>query len=163
MTSVYTKKSWLLLYVGKKFDKYAIHFLYTHILFEESDVQLLQRTITEFYRISVNFKIRKWFQTLNFKTAGRGVNLIPHPMVFQKMYLLKERVKLWFFVTFNIILKNIFPENFIEIPRVVQKLWRISLSMLAISIDFHQFYGFFDIFFWHWRYLMLVFFHFQHT
>ena len=33
------------------------------------------------------------------------------------------------------------PENFTEIPEVVQKLWRISLSILAIFIDFHQFYG----------------------
>ena len=34
----------------------------------------------------------------------------------------KESVKLWFFVTFNIILKHILPENFIEFPQVVQKI-----------------------------------------
>ena len=28
----------------------------------------------------------------------------------------------WFFVTFDIILKHIFPENFIEFPQVVQKI-----------------------------------------
>ena len=33
-----------------------------------------------------------------------------------------EMVKPWFFVTFNIILKHIFPENFIEFPQVVQKI-----------------------------------------
>ena len=33
-----------------------------------------------------------------------------------------ERVEPWFFVTFNIILKHIFPENFIEFPQVVQKI-----------------------------------------
>ena len=35
---------------------------------------------------------------------------------------LGEGVKPWFFVTFNIILKHIFPENFIEFPQVVQKI-----------------------------------------
>ena len=39
----------------------------------------------------------------------------------------RERVKHLFFVTFNIIMRhifpeNIFPENFIEIPKVVQKI-----------------------------------------
>ena len=34
----------------------------------------------------------------------------------------KERVKPWFFVTFNIIISHIFPENLIEIPQVVQKI-----------------------------------------
>ena len=29
-----------------------------------------------------------------------------------------DRVEPWFFVTFNIILKHIFPENFIEFPQV---------------------------------------------
>ena len=33
-----------------------------------------------------------------------------------------ERVEPWFFVTFNIILKHIFSENFIEFPQVVQKV-----------------------------------------
>ena len=34
----------------------------------------------------------------------------------------KERVKLCFFVTFNIILKYIFPENFIDFLQVIQKI-----------------------------------------
>ena len=33
-----------------------------------------------------------------------------------------ERVEPWFFVTFNIVLKHIFPENFIEFPQLVQKI-----------------------------------------
>ena len=35
-----------------------------------------------------------------------------------------ERVKLWLFVTFNIILRHIhiFSENFIEFPQVLQKI-----------------------------------------
>ena len=50
---------------------------------------------------------------------------------FSKNVSFKERVKPW---------------KFIEIPQVVQKLWRISMSILAIFIDFHQFSGFFYIF-----------------
>ena len=34
----------------------------------------------------------------------------------------KMKVKPWFFVTFNIIINHIFPEKFIEIPQVVQKI-----------------------------------------
>ena len=34
----------------------------------------------------------------------------------------RERVKPWFLVTFNIILKYIFPENLIESAQVVQKI-----------------------------------------
>ena len=59
---------------------------------------------------------------------GRGVNLSPPPpVVFRKMYSLK-RVKLWWlFVTFNIIISHIFPENFIKIPQVVQKIFFFSI------------------------------------
>ena len=65
----------------------------------------------------------------------------------------KEIVNSWFFVTFNfltfnIIISHIIPENFIEIPQVFQKIWRLSLTILAIFIDFYQFFGFFDISFW---------------
>ena len=52
---------------------------------------------------------------------GGGVNLIP-PVVFSKIVSSKQRVKPRFFVTFKIIIRYIFPENFIEIPQVVQKL-----------------------------------------
>ena len=63
------------------------------------------------------------------------------PCAFSKNVSSKERVKPWFFVNFNIIISYIFPENFIEIPHVVQKIWRISLSILANFINFHQFSG----------------------
>ena len=45
----------------------------------------------------------------------------------------------------NIITSHNVPENFIEILQVVQKSRKISLSVLAIFIDLHQFFGFFDI------------------
>ena len=40
-------------------------------------------------------------------------------------------VKPWFFVTFNVLISYIFPEAFIEIPQVVQKISRFSSSILT--------------------------------
>ena len=45
-------------------------------------------------------------------------------------------------MTFNVIIKHIFPENFIDIPHVIQKICRIFLSILAIVIDFSDFLTF---------------------
>ena len=65
---------------------------------------------------------------LNLKTArgkgeGEGVNLTPPStaVVFKKVSF-KEKVKPWFFVTFNIILRHIFPENFIDFSQVLRKI-----------------------------------------
>ena len=76
---------------------------------------------------------------------GGGVNLTPPlpPGGFSKNVSSKEKVKRWFFVTFNIISRHIFPENFIEFPQVVQKILRNSQS---ISANFHQFSSIFFIF-----------------
>ena len=43
-------------------------------------------------------------------------------MYFPRNVSSKERVKPWLFVTFDIILRHIFPENFIEFPEVAQKI-----------------------------------------
>ena len=65
-------------------------------------------------------------------------------LTFKRPYIyLLERVKPCFFVTFNIILSHIFLENFIEILEVVQKIWRISLSILTIFINFLDFWHLF--------------------
>ena len=50
--------------------------------------------------------------------GGGGVQFDPL-VVFESS---KERVKPWFFVTLIIIISHIFPENFIEITQVVQKI-----------------------------------------
>ena len=69
-------------------------------------------------------------QKVNPKTAGRGGGGEGEgggrrgddtPCSFSKNVSSKERVKPWFFVTFNIIISHIFPENFIEFPQVFQK------------------------------------------
>ena len=51
-----------------------------------------------------------------------GFNLTFPLRSFSKNVSSKEKVKPWFFVTFNIILRHIFPENFIEFPQFVQKI-----------------------------------------
>ena len=61
---------------------------------------------------------------------------------FSKNISSKKRVKPCFFVTFNISISRTFPENCIEIPQAVQKIWRLSLSIVAIFIDFNQVSGF---------------------
>ena len=58
---------------------------------------------------------------LTLKRLGRDQFELP-PCGFSKNVPTKERMKPWFFVTFNIILRHIFPENFIEFPQVVQKI-----------------------------------------
>ena len=56
--------------------------------------------------------------TLKRLRAGSQHDL---PCVFSKNASSKERVKPLFYVTFNIIITDIFPANFIEIPQAVQR------------------------------------------
>ena len=51
------------------------------------------------------------------------------PCGFSKNICSRERMKPWFFVTFNISISHIFSKNFIQIPQVVQKIWRFSPSI----------------------------------
>ena len=55
---------------------------------------------------------------LSFKTH---LKLKRPPCRFSKNVSSNERVKPWVFFTFNIIISDIFPEYFFEIPQVVQK------------------------------------------
>ena len=43
---------------------------------------------------------------------------------------------------FNIIISQIFPENFIEISKVAKEIWRFSASILTIFINFLDFLTF---------------------
>ena len=52
--------------------------------------------------------------TLKRLEGGEGESIWP-PCVFSKNVSFKERAKLCFFVTFNIIISYIFPKDFIEI------------------------------------------------
>ena len=104
---------------------------------------------------------------LTLKGLGGGGSIWP-PCGFSENVSSKERVKPWFFVTFNIILKHIISEIFIEFGQVVQKIWRNSLTILAVLINFPRFFGFFDITLLqrNWRQLItddVSIFYFQHT
>ena len=46
------------------------------------------------------------------------------------------------FLSFNIIISHVFPENFIEISQFVQKIPRFSSSILTIFINFSDFFIF---------------------
>ena len=65
------------------------------------------------------------------------------PCGFSRIWFSKERVRSWIIVNFNIIISYIFPENFIEIHQVFQKISRYFSSVVAI---FWHFFGFFNIF-----------------
>ena len=76
--------------------------------------------------------------------GGGGVHFT-HPGGISRNVSSKARAKLCFFVTFDIIANHIFPENLIDIPQVVLKIWRHSLSISAIFVNFYQFF----MIFWH--------------
>ena len=86
-------------------------------------------------------KICKYLNYANPRTAGGG-QFDPRPCGFSKTVYSKERMKPWFFSAFNITLRHIFPKKFIEFPEVVQKIWTVSLSILAIFIHFPNFFDF---------------------
>ena len=52
---------------------------------------------------------------------GRGVQL-NLPLWFFQNYIFQRKGEALLFVTFYIIISHIFPENFIEIPELVQKI-----------------------------------------
>ena len=101
-------------------------------------VTLLKRHFSTcvFLWILKDFQERSFYRTpldncLTLKRLrGRGGSIwSPSPCGFLNIVSSTDKLKLWFFLTFNIILKHIFPESFIEFPQVVQKIWRISLSI----------------------------------
>ena len=69
-------------------------------------------------------------QILTLKRLRGSIRSRHHRAVLTKIYLLERR---W---NFNIIISHIFPENFIEVPWVVQEIWTFSPSILTIFINF---------------------------
>ena len=58
----------------------------------------------------------------------------------------------WFFVSFNIIISDIFPENFIEILQLLQKILKLFQKMLRLSSSMLTvFINSFFQHFWHVR------------
>ena len=75
---------------------------------------------------------------------GGGLDSLTFPMLcdFSKNVFSRERLKSFFFVTFKITESHIFPANFNLISQVAQKIWRFSLSIYPIFIDFSDFLHF---------------------
>ena len=68
---------------------------------------------------------RKWnflAQRVTLNRLGGGCQFDPPLCGFSENVSSKERMKPWFFVTFNIIISHIFHEHFIETSQVLQKL-----------------------------------------
>ena len=94
------------------------------ILLENDDVFKLSIYLDTYFFSYVGILLTRSVQAslLTLKGLGGGeVNLIP-AFDFSKNVSFKETVKPSFFVTFNIILKHILPENFIELPQASQRI-----------------------------------------
>ena len=63
-----------------------------------------------------------WWFRLIFFIEWKNADAKFYACDFSKNVSSKDRGKPWFFVTFYIILKHIFPEDFIEFTQVVQKI-----------------------------------------
>ena len=61
-------------------------------------------------------------------------------VTFFKFVFSIERTRPYFFRL--LILRYVFAENFIKVPRVVQKIWRFSCSILVFSAIFRVFWHF---------------------
>ena len=73
-------------------------------------------------------------------------HLTPPPMpLFQgisKRCVFHKKGESLFFVTFDIIISHIFPEDFMEISKIIQNIRRFSYSQLTIFINFFYFLAF---------------------
>ena len=109
-----------------------IHSSYQHvILFLKHVSYTWSKKIFIFSPLKLTLNRLEWGVSLRFVVCG-----------FSKNVSSKEILKPWNFETFNIIISHIFPESFIEISQVIQKIWRISLSLLTVFIDFLDFFTF---------------------
>ena len=129
----------------------AIKRTYTAVLFLKK--YLIGAWITKHFITSDSFTLWKYYirklqsnvsNLYGYANAGKNKFNWPLSNGFSKLYRPKRG---WnpVFATFNITISHIFPENFIDIPQAVQKIWKIFLSVLAIFIDARQFFEFFDI------------------
>ena len=95
-------------------------------------------TVCKFW-VEISHGLMKIF----FILKGWSDNLAQFVFFFIKLSN-KEIVNSWFFLTFNLIMSHILPENFIKISQVVQKIWRFSLT-IYFFLD-NQFFSFFWLF-----------------
>ena len=75
----------------------------------------------------------------SYKHLGKSIQ---HTLWFFWNCIFYDRVKSCFCVTFNIIIRHIFPVNFIDIPQVFRTIWRLSSFISSIFINFLEFLTF---------------------
>ena len=101
-------------------------------------VSLIDFDFCDLFSISCWYKIFSCFMSLTLKRLWRKVNLTPTPPTssphpppplpsflscgFSKSAFFRGESEALFFMTFNIVISHIFPENCIEICQVVQKI-----------------------------------------
>ena len=78
------------------------------------------------------------------KKAERSIFRLPHPS--PHPHVAFPKLKLWFFVTFDVVLSQIFPENFIDIPQVGPKIWRLSFNVSYFQLFSSTFWIFWHLF-----------------
>ena len=78
-------------------------------------------TLTEYHVIPVSKGAETSNQVIFLILRIPGGQL-DHPLRCLKNYAFQGEVKALFFMTFNIIIRHIFPEHFIEIPQVVRNI-----------------------------------------
>ena len=122
-------------------------------------MQLFKKNIKEVFVLEKNYRHKlkeelnllikmekddgiSYFYNLTLKWLASGGREVNPPCSFSKNVFSRERVKRCFSGTFNIIISHIFPENLIEIPWVVQKLWRFTSLSSTFFIRFLDFLTF---------------------
>ena len=117
------------------------HFIFLHwILKDIKSTWLDCNYITMlFVKNGVCVNASFWISFLNPKKAGGSI--WPPSLWFFRNCIFRGRVNTWFFVAFDII-SYIYPENFIKVHQVVQKIWRFAFSILTIFANFSDFLTF---------------------
>ena len=99
-------------------------------------------SLQKIFFVSLNSLVSVYNEIQPLKGWGRGQ--LDSPLYFFKKWKSsRERVKHWFFLTFNIIISHFFSEIFIETLQVFQMTSRISPPIWTILIDFSDFLTFF--------------------
>ena len=129
---------------GGFYYKYRCYLENSNEILFSSKTNLNRRSTTQpsstMFLHQLSLQISRTKIDLSLKRLGGGQ--LDLSCSFFKNVFSRERMKPWFFVTFNIIIIHIFPENLIGISQIVQKIWRTSPSILTIFISFLNFLTF---------------------
>ena len=106
---------------------------------------ILKKNWTNFIFLDfTSFLYSQYFLKLTLKQLGEGQS-DSSPVVFRKVCLLKRGWNPGSFVTFNIIVSHIFPENLLKLLKSFRRYEGFPWQYQPIFINLHQFFGFFYI------------------